>query len=333
MEGNLPPKSEIEQIYCWIMNNRPKSRSRRTANRSIHKVLIGIVAIVLVAAGAWWRSFEGNRHHTKPAAQTSVRLSDRSLDTTTISAKAAVVGYPLLPFSVIPGGVHSATELQNAVGNDPVVAAHYGDFDLTKAHVSSVEQDRLVYVSYRINDHIFWTSKRLKLPKGETVITDGTHEARTRCGNRISDQPAAPVSNKEPSAEMLGRTPDIAPEGGLDSEEAKNLPAPLVLPQPFAELLPEGLPSPSNLSASSSPSLPGMGLIGGPPSASLPRTNSSNSNSTPGSTGSTGGSAGTPGSPGSPTPPVATPEPDSLLFLAAGLFALGIRKYRNQRSN
>jgi hypothetical protein len=240
--------------------------------------------------------------------------------------------------------------LRNAVGNDPVVAAHYGDFDITKARLASVEEDRLVYVSYRIADRVFWTSKKLMLPKGETVITDGTHEARTRCGNRISETPVGPTSKKEPSAEMLGKTPegDFPSAGGPGLGLDRTIPQPLSLPATFAELVPESLSSPSNMSATASESLPGTSggfpglpgyflpaIVGGPPSGSLPLSS--------GSTGSTSGNSGSPGSTGSPIGgpipsgpsvpgiPVATPEPSSLVLLSGGLLGLCVLKARKRR--
>jgi hypothetical protein len=117
---------------------------------------------------------------------------------------------PLYPYSIIPGGVESAAELRKAVANDPVVAAHYTGFDLAKARVIRLTESRTVYVSYRKGDDVFWTSKVMRLAKGEAVITDGGHTTRLRCGNQISEVPRAPVARvAEPRAEML-ETPLLA---------------------------------------------------------------------------------------------------------------------------
>ena len=88
----------------------------------------------------------------------------------------------------------SAAELRSAVAHDPVVAAHYAAFDLANARVFQVQEARSAYVSYRRGDDVFWTSKKLRLAVGETLITDGQHISRTRCGNQISDEPRMPVS-------------------------------------------------------------------------------------------------------------------------------------------
>jgi hypothetical protein len=80
------------------------------------------------------------------------------------------------------------------MAHDPVVAAHYAAFNLAKVRLIRVQEARAVYVSYRRGDDVFWTSKRLRLAPGETLITDGEHTSRTRCGNQISDEPRMPVS-------------------------------------------------------------------------------------------------------------------------------------------
>ena len=102
--------------------------------------------------------------------------------------------------------------MRNAIGNDPSVASHYTDFDVSRAEFAILGQQRWAYVSYRIGNEIFWTSKMLSLHKGETLITDGTHEARARCGNRISATPQSPVSSQEPAIDAFESTqsPDFA---------------------------------------------------------------------------------------------------------------------------
>jgi hypothetical protein len=109
------------------------------------------------------------------------------------------------PYSVIPGGVESAVELQNAVAHDPVVAAHYKGFDLVRARVIRLNHARAAYVSYRKGNDVFWTSERMRLAKGETVITDDKHMLRTRCGNQISEVPLAPVALAEPRSKRRSR--------------------------------------------------------------------------------------------------------------------------------
>ena len=98
----------------------------------------------------------------------------------------------VFPYSVIPGGAQSAQELAKAVQADPVVARHYSDFDLSRVRRVTLSSPRLLYVSYRIGNEVYWTKRKLALRKGETLLRDGRSKARTRCGNRISVSPLRP---------------------------------------------------------------------------------------------------------------------------------------------
>lgn len=190
----------------------------------------------------------------------------------------------LYPYSVIPGGVQNAQELRNALEHDPIAAAHYAGFDIGQTHVVRLASDQEMYVSYRLNNRIYWTRKKLKLLKGEAVITDGKNVARTRCGNRLSDAAQSPVAPKQP----LDMTLDPSPLPDLAEE--RPIVMPMALPFPaFSSLLasgPEGNVAP-----------PYFPIVGGgfsPHSSTIPPT-------TP------------------ITPPAATPEPDSLVLTAAGI--------------
>jgi len=106
-------------------------------------------------------------------------------------------------YSIIPGGVESMQELWRAVTMDPVVARHYSDFDLARVRRVTLRAPRSMYVSYRIGNDVFWTKRKVTLPKGETMLTDGRAMARTRCGNRVSALPSKPNALVEPTAEEL----------------------------------------------------------------------------------------------------------------------------------
>ena len=219
---------------------------------------------------------------------------------------------PLYPYSVIAGGVRSAGELGSAVRNDAVVARHYADFDIAKAHVISLNRDRLAYVSYRMGEQVFWTSHALLLHKGETLITDGTHEARTRCGNRIADTAQAPLSAQQPAVDAFE---EFAPAGEL---EASNLPieGELTPPAPFSTGHPLALEHsdfarPFYPFAPGAAFGPGLGNSGGTGSS----TGTGTFLNTAGSTGS--GSSTDSDTPGVPL--IATPEPSTILLLGVGL--------------
>ena len=111
--------------------------------------------------------------------------------------------HPNYPYSIIPGGVYSPTELTNADRDDPVVTAHYADFNVKNAHMVQLSDDRYQYVSYRLRQKVYWTKKKLRIPKGELLLTDGSSWARARCGNRLSNTPHREVSAEEPPAKAL----------------------------------------------------------------------------------------------------------------------------------
>jgi len=114
------------------------------------------------------------------------------------------------PYSVVRGGIHGVQELRSAIGRDPVVAKHYSNFKLDRARLIEAKADRDFHVSYRIGDEIFWTKKRLKVAKGERLITDGTNFTRTRCANLLSEVPRGKTSPDEPTPEVLD-TPTLPP--------------------------------------------------------------------------------------------------------------------------
>jgi hypothetical protein len=96
---------------------------------------------------------------------------------------------------------------------------------------------RPVYVSYRKDNRIFWTSHPIHLHEGETLLTDGTLDARARCGNRISLVPQLPVAQAEPPPGVLD-TPEeteVIPEPLLHATvEIGNTPVPVIGPEDFA---------------------------------------------------------------------------------------------------
>lgn len=131
---------------------------------------------------------------------------------------------PVYPYSVIPGGIRSVKELKDTIARDPLVKAHYRGFNLAKARIVRVPKDRAVHVSYRRGGGIYWTTKKVILHKGETLITDGRNASRTRCGNRISDGPVVPSSPKEPPPAVF--------------DEPVVPPAAVPLPPPYASVPP-----------------------------------------------------------------------------------------------
>jgi hypothetical protein len=218
---------------------------------------------------------------------------------------------PVYPYSVISGGIESAGELRIAMRFDPVVAAHYADFDLSHTRVERLTTNLAVYVSFRSGDRVGWTSRRLTLRKGETILTDGRNSARTRCGNRITDVPPPNAVADEPAPEVLDTPllptlPTIDLLAGFDTlaslgeipvprvEQAVSMPP----PAPFADF-----PGPNVLEFPPLYWTP-PGLIVVPPPEEPPDK---------------------------PDEPSPIPEPGTLLLLspALGIYAL-VRRHRRQ---
>jgi hypothetical protein len=130
----------------------------------------------------------------------------------TIPLKAPIPAYtrslrPDYPYSIIPGGAYSNAELRFANKQDPVVREHYSNFNVRDAQMVQLTADRYQYVSYRLQNKVYWTKKKLRIPKGEVLLTDGPSFARARCGNRLSETPQLPVHNQEPSTKALSLPP------------------------------------------------------------------------------------------------------------------------------
>lgn len=255
------------------------------------------------------------------------------------SPGGAYASRPVYPYSVIPHGIESAQELQTAIHHDPVVSAHYSDFRVSAARSIRLTRERQFFVSYRVGNQVYWTKRKIALHAGELLLTDGTHLARTRCGNRLSEIPATPTSPSERADRLL--TTRVVP----------------LRPELTADLLPgspiwAGSTAPVLLLGTSPPPQPAPPGSGGfiplpPPilccvtSSGPSPTPNSPSHPTPPPTSSPSPSPTPPSQPPPyfpseppspsqpPGPPIPTPEPGPLSLAAAGLILwFIIRKLR-----
>jgi hypothetical protein len=218
--------------------------------------------------------------------QTNVASSD--WQTTPEIAPVQAASRPVFPFSIVPGGVRNSSELQAAASADRVVADHYSDFRISRAHAIRLNQPQMMYVSYRRNNRVFWTKNRMLIPAGETLLSDGENLARVRCANRLSPIAVKPVAAAEPTTEELTEPNFVPPL------LATLLPGEHVGFFPGGPAGTPGLP----VGASAPPSTPGSPSEPVLPPILLP-----------------GGPSITPNTPVTP-PPVSTPEPGTLQLLA-----------------
>lgn len=252
---------------------------------------------VLVSVALPYNYDHGHRTSTDWSVSAASQLAPADSDWLAPNPELDKTDRILYPYSVIPGGVRNSAELRNAVAHDEVVAQHYSDFDLRAVRVARLKKARAVFVSYRVGSRIFWTKNRLNLPAGETVLTDGEHMARTRCGNRISEGPVAPVLNNEPSPEAM----EIPADGGLLPASESSSELPLAVPPTTAIVVPQ-----QPRGSIFIPIIPPLFPIGGTPSSpGIP-------------SGPLPPPLVPPPPPPPPPPPISAPEPADFLMLIAG---------------
>jgi len=178
--------------------NKPRRRRHRREPARVWPTILGMVvaAAGLLAVGS---IIVLRPTPVTPASQETLgpRASEVPVNTTEIT-RVVLPSRPNYNYSVIPGGARDAQELAHAIATDSVVADHYRDVDPSTMRPERVAADRMAYVSYRKNDRVFWTKRKVRIYEGETILTNGETEIRGRCGNGISMAPLLPTSDEEP---------------------------------------------------------------------------------------------------------------------------------------
>ena len=280
-----------------------------------------LVVLLLAALGvAGLRLVSAGLHHYADAWGPPVAIQNHSLSvlaglrTEAVQARNRRLVYP---YSVVPGGVRTADELHEAAAHDPTVATHYAGFDYKRAKVVKVAEPRLVYLSYRLGNRIYWTRKQASLHPGEPLLTDGKITARGRCGNQVSVLPQSNTSPAEPMIAELDQ-PDALASGGEFPPSSFH--SSLLQPEP---IIPVGPESP----AGGAPAGGGGGPLGpGPPGVSMPF---------PVSPPIIGGGGCVPSKKNnyckSAPPPPPVPEPGTVVLVFSGA-ALVLARYRRARA-
>jgi hypothetical protein len=138
------------------------------------------------------------------------------------------------PYSVVPGGVLTIAEVESSIAADSVVARHYRDIHAENLLLRRTPGPMEVFVSYRIQNAIYWSSRKIRLPKGELLLVDGKNMTRASCGNRLVFQLPPESPNREP--------PPIEPPLVVLEQGSPPLPAPGEPLVPTLELLPRPKP-------------------------------------------------------------------------------------------
>lgn len=190
------------------------NRRLRAASRLKKRLAVAALLGVGVCAAAFLLQSEPVSERSDQVAETWPAQPAIQPAAATVSLPAAHAGARrIYPYSVVPGGVSGRAELVHVLQTDQVVAQHYAGLQVASTRVLTVSKPRAVYVSYRKGDQVYWTSKRVMLAQGETLLSDGSSEIRTRCGNRISEVPRLPVEAAGPSAQVLDTAMDVDPDG------------------------------------------------------------------------------------------------------------------------
>ena len=79
--------------------------------------------------------------------------------------------------------IRSIDDFRKIVSNDPVLKAHFANFNWDNARIGKLEKSTRAYVDYRKNDTIFRKRTAIALPAGDEYITDGNIMVRTNCCN------------------------------------------------------------------------------------------------------------------------------------------------------
>jgi len=181
----------------------PRRRSRRSAPKRGWTLFAGMLGIaLLLALGNLIGLLEAPPDVKPPANFERVYALD---------SMPPAIRRPTYNHSVIPGGAFNAQELRRALTRDPVAAQHYSDLDPSTMRPVVRAADRFAYVSYRLGGRIYWTSNKVRIRSGETILSNGQTEIRARCGNCISMEPLMPTSEEEPAPMELDALTDTGP--------------------------------------------------------------------------------------------------------------------------
>jgi len=143
--------------------------------------------------------------------------------------------------------IHSIADFKTTVANDPVLKAHFANFNWENAQMGKLEKATWAHVHYRKNNTIFHKKTPILLPAGDGYITDGITQIRTQCCNSYATAPP----------------PDKAKYEELDADPSAGLPT---LSDPSQDFPPEKTPVqyiPNDQHYSGHYPIPGY--FGGPP--------------------------------------------------------------------
>ena len=189
---------------------RKRRSSRSIYRRRVRRAAAALAVLTVLATTILGLSFHLPSRWNSPSNQLPSEWEQGDLSQNLAELAATSVSAPVppprrvvYPYSVVAGGIQAPQELREVSEHDQVVGLHYAGFDFQNARMIELQEARLVYLSYRIGDRIFWTKRKVSLRKGEKLITDGKITARARCANQISPVAVEAISPQEPPLEKF----------------------------------------------------------------------------------------------------------------------------------
>ncbi len=195
------PSPSFSRGVSWPGRRRSRRRVRR---RGIGAIVALLLVWAAVAAIGLWVTQSPEPDPAWPRAENIV------VPATSPRSALGNETRPNFRYSIVEGGVHTGTEMRQAIDRDSVVASHYAGLDPSRFRVERLPTRTVAHVSYRIGHEVFWTRKKLVLEAGEAVLTDGTNIIRARCGNRVAMEGHGPERSEEPDAEAFEQLSDPA---------------------------------------------------------------------------------------------------------------------------
>jgi hypothetical protein len=118
---------------------------RHTNYRSKAQTLIetAIVLVLLCVAAGMWVGRPARRLAAAWTPDTMNHTSPFQITGTPTAAPATTGGNMRRVYghSLVAGGIHSVDELMALIQKDPLLAGHYRNFDLSKAHIITLDHD------------------------------------------------------------------------------------------------------------------------------------------------------------------------------------------------